>query len=369
MEKILIIDDDEFLLDSTAIMLEIDGFTVITAQNGKTGVSKAIEELPDLILCDISMPDLDGYAVLDLIRSHKETNTIPFVFITAYTEHHNMRTGMEKGADDFIVKPYSKNQLLNAIYAQRSKKKKIKDQLDEKVEEVGRNVLYSLPHEFRTVLNQIIGSAKYLNKHTDSFDKDSIAEVSDDIMISAKRLMDITENYLAYIRVESTATDKVKRSMLRNSRTDEPGATLVDLVYHLAEKEKRYEDVVINSCVDEISIEMSSDSYYKIITELLKNAFKFSKQGQKIVISMDIDEDFIQLAIKDFGQGMSQKQINSIGAYQQFERNIYEQQGVGLGLIISKRLVELHDGTFKIESEIDRGTKVLFKLPLAPKQS
>ena len=104
MKTILVIDDAEFILESASTLLMFEGYKVFTASDGVEGVEIAMKEKPDLILCDISMPKLDGYGVLDQLRANPSTATIPFIFLTAFTEKSNMRTGMEKGADDFLIK-------------------------------------------------------------------------------------------------------------------------------------------------------------------------------------------------------------------------------------------------------------------------
>ncbi|HOM04911.1 MAG TPA: response regulator, partial [Candidatus Kapabacteria bacterium] len=110
MQKILIIDDAEFILESTSTLLRFEGYEVYTASDGKTGIQTALEVKPDLILCDISMPGIDGFQVLSKIRETPEIATVPFIFLTAFTEKQNMRLGMEKGADDYLVKPYTRDE-------------------------------------------------------------------------------------------------------------------------------------------------------------------------------------------------------------------------------------------------------------------
>lgn len=114
-EKILLIEDDEIIRENTAEILELANYLVITAENGKTGVQKAKKEKPDLIICDIMMPNLDGYGVLYLLGKDPETSTIPFVFLTAKIDKSDRRKGMDLGADDYLTKPFEEMDLLNAI--------------------------------------------------------------------------------------------------------------------------------------------------------------------------------------------------------------------------------------------------------------
>lgn len=115
MKSILVIDDNRDIRENTAEILDLAGYKTFTAENGKKGVDAAIKERPDLIICDIMMPELDGYGVLHLLKKNTETMEIPFIFLTAKTERSDFRKGMEMGADDYITKPFEDIELLNAI--------------------------------------------------------------------------------------------------------------------------------------------------------------------------------------------------------------------------------------------------------------
>ncbi|KAA8486847.1 response regulator [Arcticibacter tournemirensis] len=121
---ILIIEDNDDIRESTTEILELANFQVLTADNGKSGVELAIKHHPDLILCDIMMPELDGYGVLYLLNKSPETATIPFIFLTAKAERIDMRKGMEMGADDYLTKPFDDVELLNAIESRLQKRDK-----------------------------------------------------------------------------------------------------------------------------------------------------------------------------------------------------------------------------------------------------
>lgn len=124
-KKILIIEDNEDIRDSSVEILELADYEVLQADNGKTGVELAQRHLPDIILCDIMMPELDGYGVLYLLSKNPETANIPFIFLTAKAERADMRKGMEMGADDYLTKPFDDIELLNTIESRFLKKDKL----------------------------------------------------------------------------------------------------------------------------------------------------------------------------------------------------------------------------------------------------
>jgi CRP/FNR family cyclic AMP-dependent transcriptional regulator len=121
MKTILLIEDNEDIRNNTAEILELANYKVITAENGKTGVEKALQSLPDLIICDIMMPVLDGYGVLHAVHKNDKIKNTPFIFLTAKTDRTDFRKGMELGADDYITKPFSGTELLNAVESRLQK--------------------------------------------------------------------------------------------------------------------------------------------------------------------------------------------------------------------------------------------------------
>ncbi|MCG9971907.1 response regulator [Christiangramia crocea] len=121
MKKVLLIEDDVTVRENTAELLELSGYDVVTASNGKNGIEKAKQNLPDIIVCDIMMPETDGYGVLQELSKDPKTINIPFIFLSAKTEHKDIRKGMDLGADDYLTKPFEEEDLLSAIESRLAK--------------------------------------------------------------------------------------------------------------------------------------------------------------------------------------------------------------------------------------------------------
>jgi len=136
MTKILLIEDNNDMRENTAEILELAGYQVSTAKNGKIGVELAQKELPDLIICDIMMPVLDGYGVLHMLSKNNETASIPFIFLTAKTERNDLRKGMEMGADDYVTKPFDDVELLKAVESRLKKTEILKAEYSKGVQGV-----------------------------------------------------------------------------------------------------------------------------------------------------------------------------------------------------------------------------------------
>ncbi len=137
MKRILIIEDNTDIRESTAEILELAGFQVEQAENGKAGMELAMANVPDLILCDIMMPELDGYGVLYLLSKNPATAAIPFIFLTAKAERNDLRKGMEMGADDYLTKPFDDMELLNAIEVRLQKREKQEQFFSKALESLG----------------------------------------------------------------------------------------------------------------------------------------------------------------------------------------------------------------------------------------
>lgn len=130
MKQILLIEDDRALRENTEELLELSGYSVLTAPNGKIGIQSAKENLPDIIVCDIMMPLIDGYGVLEELSSDEKTKHIPFIFLSAKTEHKEIRKGMDLGADDYLTKPFEEEDLISAIESRLAKAQLLNQMLD-----------------------------------------------------------------------------------------------------------------------------------------------------------------------------------------------------------------------------------------------
>tara|TARA_R110002012_G_scaffold160895_1_gene322882 strand:- start:35148 stop:36218 length:1071 start_codon:yes stop_codon:yes gene_type:complete len=138
MKKILIIEDNKDVRENTADILQLANYQVITADNGKVGLETIKENKPDLILCDIMMPELDGYGVLEALSSTSNSSSIPFIFLTAKVEKRDMRKGMNLGADDYLTKPFDENELLDAVKSRFKKHNFLKKEFSSTIQGVSK---------------------------------------------------------------------------------------------------------------------------------------------------------------------------------------------------------------------------------------
>jgi signal transduction histidine kinase len=365
MTKILVVEDAHALRKDILEMLTFEGFDVRGAENGLVGVQTAREYMPDLIICDIMMPELDGYGVLAELQKDVSTATLPFIFLTAKTDKMDVRHGMDLGADDYLTKPFTAAELIRTVHARLEKREVITKVAGRRLKNLQDNIILALPHELRTPLTGIMGFSDLLAMDCYTMEADKIAEMAQYIHSAAMRLYRLTENYLVYAQLEVIATDHDRVNSMRQHHTPNPRSIVENEAIQKAQQFGREADLKLEGSGG-VSINILEDNLKKIAEELVDNAFKFSTSGKSVLVEEKIQDDQYILTITDHGRGMKLEQITDVGAYMQFDRKWYEQQGSGFGLIISKRLAEIHGGELTIDSKPDEYTRIEVKLPLTP---
>jgi two-component system sensor histidine kinase/response regulator len=363
MKKILVIEDAQSLRKDILEMLGFEGYEAAGAENGLVGVQKAREFMPDLIICDIMMPGMDGYRVLEELHKDPVLVNIPFIFLTARTDRIDQRQGMELGADDFLTKPFTAAELLRTVKTQLEKTSYRQEAAGQKLEKLKNNIILSLPHEFRTPLNVVLGFSDLLLTDCETMESSRIADMARHINTAALRLYRLVENYLIYAHTEIMEADANQLAALQAGYMLMPRTTVENSATLKALQHERKDDLKLD-VQDVEGIAMYEDYLKRIVDELVDNAFKFSEPGKPVEVSAHPEQDRYVISVTDQGRGMTSEQIASIGAYMQFDRRIYEQQGSGLGLIIAKRLTELHKGHFRLDSRLGQGTTVTVALPV-----
>jgi len=361
MKKILVIDDEEWLREMIHLALKQKGFDVIESNNGADGIEKARQELPDLILCDINMEKVDGYLTLASLRNEAPTAAIPFILMTGLADNAGMRHGMELGADDYLAKPFTTDALYAAVEARLKKAQTVRDEAERKLAHLRDNISLMMPHEMRTPLNGILSNAELLAQSAGTLKTPEIVEIGQEIHKSSLRLERLIENFLIYAQLELIAADPQNVNALRIGKTEKAASLIREHATAQASQSNRLKDLYLD--IEDITVPMAAEYLAKITDELVQNAFKFSEVGYPVRVSLKEAFNSIIFSVSDQGRGFSTEQIAHIGAYMQFERKLNEQQGLGLGLTIAKRLVELHGGAFSIEGKKGEGATVVAKLP------
>ena len=362
MTKILVIDDEDSLRETSVAILRASGFEAVSAKNGGDGIELAHTTLPDLIICDIKMELVNGYQMLEAIRNDSVTATTPFILMTSNPDLVGMRQGMELGADDYLPKPFSPAELVSAVNARLKKHRLLAERAEAKLQELRSRMSTAIPHELRTPLNGILGFADIMRKDYMHLQPQEIAKMSERIYRNGKRLLRLVENYLIYAQAGSQHIDRHQQELLLHSSTDTM-TTIEELAREKALENNRVSDLDLHLVPATVGI--SAQYFAKIVEEIGDNAFRYSTKGTPVYFGTVTEGSTLLMMVIDRGRGLTAEQIENVGAYVQFNRKVYEQQGSGLGLTVAKQLIETHGGSLSIQSDIDHGTTVTVRLPLA----
>ena len=358
MTKILIIEDQPDVRENIQAILDLEDYETLTAADGLIGVELAQQFLPDLILCDVMMPRLDGFGVLKELRQLPATGSIPFIFLTAKADRTDLRHGMESGADDYLTKPFTLEELLNAIAVRLARQVTVNQAAHQEMDQLRQNITRALPHELLTPLNGILGTTEILRDFYDSMNKAEILSSIKDIQDSGKRLYRLVQNFLLFAELQllEENPERIQVWKYRLAQKTETSEIIQELAQELAEQGNRLIDLHLD--IENTTIDMADQDFRKVVEEMIDNAFKFSSDGTPVKIRSYCQGDRFCLEIQDQGRGMTSQQIDEIGAYMQFDRKLYEQQGSGLGLILAKRITQLYSGNFAIASTPHKGTTI-----------
>jgi two-component system, sensor histidine kinase and response regulator len=363
--KILVIEDEQNVRLNIIEILNSGGFDALNADNGLTGIQLAREKTPDLIVCDVKMPDFDGYQVLTKLRQDPLTATIPFIFLTAKADKANVRQGMNLGADDYITKPFRRVELLDTITA-RLKKHGALVQIQNKVREL---------QELTTQKSDLVSTITH----------DLRAPLAT-IKVALQLMETIPENRQQYIEIASAACDQ-GNTLIQNLlslyqlETNEPLLTLEPLdlptslrqitemfAVHTQDHRQTFRLDISNALPVLIS---DLVSLQRIFTELLNNACKYTPHEGEIILRVRefFHPDWQQTVVFTVANQAEIPATDLPHIFDKFYRvargDRWQQVGTGLGLTLVKKLVEQLKGTICVESQAG-WTTFTVELPCKP---
>lgn len=370
MPVILVIEDEASLLDEVIDWLTFEGYEVIGAGDGKSGMTTATLHQPDLILCDITMPELDGYDVLTAIRANQQTAATPFIFLTAHSTHEDLRRGMDLGANDYITKPFTRLELLSAVAARLKLREQQREEYQQEMQMLqnafvqlhNRHLLQAkllsmLSHDFNGPLTSILLTTTLLQAHDEKFDVVTRLQHFERIIASTRLLQQMLEDVLLITQIE-------KGNLILTPERVIPSEFLwrIVQVFKAAHGDK-YETILAYG--NDEPIDVDPRLLRQIATNLVGNAMKYSSAGSTVHVALYGEAGSIVLRVEDQGIGIPENDQQKI--YEAFQRgsNVANVAGTGLGLAIVKQAVDLYGGTIALESQVGVGTKVTVKLPLS----
>jgi signal transduction histidine kinase len=360
---ILVIEDNDELREEIAEYLRWDNFEVVEASNGVEGINLALTTLPDLIVSDIMMPYVDGFGVLDTLRGEKSTAQIPFIFLTAQGEAHRMARKL--GAEDFLTKPFSLSELLSTIHARLERQEQLAEVYEEQLDVAKKSFTRMVAHELRTPLISIKMVQDILRRKANNLTSKDAQELLDMMDSGTRRLTHLVEQIVMLTQIESGALDT--RFVLEEGSLLSVHQLLIVAVDKGRDFSLRGKNIPITPPVveEDSRVRCEPAAIKHALAEIISNALNFSKADSEVRITVTLSPQVAQITIEDHGSGMTPNEIRqALTSFEQPNREKQEQQGIGIGLPLACRIIDIHGGSVHIESVLDQGTRVTVELPI-----
>lgn len=369
MTKILLIEDEAMLRDEVAEWLTLEGYEVLTAADGVEGANAAVLHLPDLIICDIMMPRLDGYGVMLHVRANSLTQLTPLIFTTARVSHEDIRLGMSSGADDYLTKPYSLMELLKAIHTQLDKRAVQKQEhaleveswrhaLEQEQEQrlLKAKMVAMFSHDFRNPLATIQASISLVRDYADRMDEQRRRKHLNNAQAAVRQLIQMLDDMLFLAQAESN----------NFNLSSEPvyiGTFFEQVVHEFQSLHNETHKLFFESHFTD-SVAADPRLLRQIAANLISNAIKYSPTGSEVRVTLDNGSEQYTLTVQDHGIGIPEKDQARLFSTFQRGSNVGEVSGTGLGLAIVQQAVDLLGGSVHLESQIGVGTTITVYIPM-----
>jgi len=367
MTRVLLAEDNLTLLENIALELELRGYEVLQATNGQGALNilRTSTQLPDIVVSDIAMPDVDGFQLLEHLRSDPKWNGIPCLFLTAFDSLNYIRLSKELGVDDYIVKPFKADDLIIAMENKLKRIAAFEKQAELQLDAARQTLLNMISHELRTPLTAIYGGSEMLEQSLVDVPDETVKSLMELVRGGANRLHRLVEQTLILLQIDSGYLKKAYQQSRRPYTVDEVVMSAIDTIQNRHPDNLRHLEIEYSKHPDTLCVEGIMNYLVLMIEEPLRNAFRFSPQGATVEVAVHMTDHRVTIAIQDYGPGIPQADIARIwDRFTQLDRDVYEQQGAGLGLTIARESARAHGGDCIIESQSGKGTQVNVILPL-----
>ncbi len=367
MTTVLIAEDNVTLLENIADELSFRGYHVLQAVDGQMALDilQKTNPLPDIVVSDIAMPDVDGYQLLEQLRGNPAWESIPVLFLTAYNTDTSIRTSKQLGVDDYITKPFKPDDL---VIAMENKLKRIaifRKQAQNGIPKARQTLLNMMSHELRTPLTAIHGGAGMLAESLQDLPPETAQSLVGVIQAGAERLHRFIEKTLALVQLDS---GHLEQAIPRSSRELDLCALATEAIHNIQREfapTGREVNIAFEGGCDPIYVMGVHEFVKLVVEEPLRNAVAFSKATDPILLSVHQDGALATVTVRDNGMGIPAADVPRVwDRFTQINRDEHEQQGAGIGLTILQESVRLHGGTCQIESDVGYGTTFMLALPV-----
>lgn len=362
--KILIVDDVVSNVLLLKILLTNEKFQVCTASNGKMCIEMAKSEHPDLILLDVMMPDLNGFDTAVILKKDPETQDIPIIFLTALNNPSDLVKGFQVGANDFLTKPFNKEELIMRVMHQiqlvAAKRIIIRQNEELKRTISNRDKMYSvIAHDLRSPMASI---RMVLNLAVNVVSKDIVGEEIFGLLDKANReseeTHDLLDNLLKWTKSQTGRLSVVYQEL----DLDDIVPGVVDIFRMIAEMKKI--DLKYIPADEKLIVHADNDMIKTIIRNFLSNAVKFTPEGKSVEVFYKREGDFARISVRDHGVGIEPDRVEAIFHTGETTYGTGGEEGSGLGLQLCQDFARKNGGDARVESTLGEGSTFSFTIPL-----
>ena len=392
--SVLIVDDTIYNIQLLSLMLNKQGYRVEKATSGTEALESANQLLPDIILLDIRMPDIDGYEVCKRLKANPVTKDIPVIFISSIEESTNKVEAFSVGGVDYISKPFQLIEVLARIETHLRLcllQKKLQEQNEQlqssalvlsrsleqerKLSQMKSDFISVVSHEFRTPLTTIQSASELLEYY--EWTKEEQVEQLHQIQSEVKHMTDLMEDVLFLSRANANKAklnitkfdlaDFCKRLLVQMKKTFAENYTLHSFL-HILPNEIAIQNFHIENELPIVSVNMDEKLLRQIITNLITNAIKYSHQNTtiefKVTVDFSVSSPNVSFVISDRGIGIPEEDLEHLFSAFHRGKNVGILPGTGLGLSIVKNCIDIHNGTIAVNSKLNVGTEFTVTLPI-----
>lgn len=366
MVRVLVIEDEATLLEDMVELLKLEGYDARAAEDGVIGIEIAYSWTPDIIICDLMMPRMNGFEVLTQLRADAATALTPFIILTALGDQELRHQARLAGADDFVTKPFTTHELVETIQARLYRHAMINAGAEHRLELARTQLVRMVTHELRTPLISINTVVEVLSRQLGQLTPAETQELLDTIMVGSRRLTHRVEQLVFITQLDAGVL--TRESMILEGLEMRMWELLVaanNLARRFAYQMQPGVTVNLQERDREASVICNPYALKQALAELIANALTFTPANTEVNITLWRRDETILISVTDKGMGIPQDKLSlALEAFQQIDRDKREQQGMGIGLWLAQRLIVVHGGTLDIRSVDGKGTQVIIRLPV-----
>ena len=348
--KILVVEDEASVLENIVELLEAEGFTTLTARNGEEAFRLVTDEKPDLIISDIRLPRLDGKGLLSRLSRSNAIANIPFIFLTALTTREDQRAGMELGADDYITKPFTRKDLLDAVRRRLEKHRSIQAEAVKQTFSANRYLAQAMPFEMIQPLTRILRLADDLHKKRAALNGEAVSAAAQSIKSETESLMHTLDNYrVFYSVVVSHETDETQAEDTAISVSIKP--LVEELAQSLFWEYQRQEELRLS--IQDAEVSANEPVLSRVIEGLVRTILPNVQRGEGVEVEGDVfaGQSMYRLAICGPKTCLGEVQVSWLQHADAFTMEEYAR--VGINLILARKLLEAVHGGLSISYRDD----------------